>query len=318
MAKQCDVLIVGAGPAGLTAAMYAARGRLNAVLLDRAAIGGGQLLNTELIEDYPGFRSVSGSELAQRMEEHAREFGARIEYGNVVEIWAEGDMRYARTEDGEIYEAPAIIVCSGGSPRRLKVPGERDFAGRGVSYCAVCDGAFFRDQVIAVVGGGDSAVEEALYLTRFASKVYLIHRRDQLRAQKLLQERALSHPKIEPIWSSVVEEIGGGDSVEWIRLRNLRDDSRRTLQVGGVFVYVGFQPNNELFRDPIERDEGGFLVTDERMETSIPGIFAAGDIRSQYVRQISTAVGDATTAAVAVTRMLEARAHARATTAASR
>lgn len=303
--KECEVLIVGAGPAGLTAAMYAARGRLNAIVLDRMGAGGGQMLNTELIEDYTGFRSVTGHELARLMEEHATAFGAKIEYGNVVEIWAEGSGRFARTEDGEIYRAPALIVCSGGGPKKLGVPGELEFAGRGVSYCAICDGAFFRDQVIAVVGGGDSAVEEAMFLTRYASQVYLIHRRVQFRAQKLLQERARGNPRIEPILNSVVEEIGGGDTVEWVRLRNLQSGTGRTLAVGGVFIYVGFKPNNELFRDPIRLDAGGFIVTDEKMETSIPGIFAAGDVRSQYVRQITNAVGDATTAAIAATRLLE-------------
>jgi len=307
--KECDILIVGAGPAGVTAALYAARGRMNTVIVDRSGMGGGQLLNTELVENYPGIRSISGHDLARQMEEQARDFGATIEYGNVVEIWSDGEARYARIEDGDLYRAGAIILASGGSPRRLKVPGEKALAGMGVSYCALCDGAFFKDQVVAVVGGGDSAIEEAMYLTRFASKVYIVHRRDQWRAQKVLQEQALANPKIVPVWNSVPEEIGGENAVEWVRIRNVLDGTVTTLPVGGVFIYVGFEPNNELFRDPVKRDEGGFILTDQRMETSIPGVFAVGDLRSQYVRQITTAVGDATTAAVAATRFVEAWEH---------
>ncbi len=307
MAIDSDVLIVGAGPAGLTAALYCARGRLRTIVLDRLGAGGGQLLNTELIEDYVGFRSVTGHELARLMEDHAKDFGARIEYGNVTEIWVDGDMKFARTDAGEVYQARALIVCTGGEPRKLGVPGELEYAGRGVSYCAICDGAFFADQVVAVVGGGDSAVEEATFLTRYGSKVYIIHRRGEFRAQKVLQERALSNPKIEPIWHTVVEEIGGDGTVKWLRLRNLQDGTERKLEVGGVFIYVGFKPNSELFRQPVRVDEGGFIITDDKMETSIPGIFAAGDVRSQYVRQITNAVGDATTAAIAATRLLEAK-----------
>lgn len=309
--KECDILIVGAGPAGLTAALYAARGRMNAVLVDRSGMGGGQLLNTELVENYPGIRSIGGHDLARQMEEQARDFGATIEYGNVMEIWSDGEARYARTEDDDLYRAGAIILASGGAPRRLKVPGEKALAGMGVSYCAVCDGAFFKDQVVAVVGGGDSAIEEAIYLTRFASQVHIVHRRDQWRAQKVLQEQALTNPKIVPVWNSVPEEIGGENAVEWIRIRNVVDGTVTTLLVGGVFIYVGFEANTELFRDPVRRDEGGFIITDQRMETSTPGIFAVGDIRSQYVRQIATAVGDATTAAVAATRFVEAWEHSR-------
>jgi thioredoxin reductase (NADPH) len=186
------------------------------------------------------------------------------------------------------------------------VPGEHEYAGRGVSYCAICDGAFFKNQVLAVVGGGDSAVEEATFLTRFAEKVYIIHRRDEWRAQKLLQERALNNPKIVPIWNTVVEEIGGGErKVEWLRLRDVNTGEERRLDVGGVFIYVGFMPNSEIFGPEFPKDEGGFLITDDKMETPIPGLYVAGDVRSQYVRQISNAVGDATTAAVAATRYIE-------------
>lgn len=305
MTREYDVIIVGAGPAGLTAALYAGRSKLRTLVLDRMGPGG-QLLNTELIEDYTGFKSITGAELARLFEEHAREFGAEIEYGNVVEIWSEPCWRYVRTDDAdEPLRARAVIVCSGGEPRRLEVPGEKEFAGRGVSYCAICDGAFFKDRVLAVVGGGDSAVEEATFLTRYASKVYIIHRRDEFRAQKVLQERAFANPKIEVVWDSVVERIGGNELVEWVDIRNVKTGATRRLSVGGIFIYVGFRPNSALFRDPVRTDRLGFLITDEKMETSLPGVFAAGDVRSQFVRQITNAVGDATTAAIAATRLLE-------------
>jgi thioredoxin reductase (NADPH) len=305
MIKDYDVLVVGAGPAGLTAGLYTGRARLRTLILERMGPGG-QLLNTDLIEDYTGFKSITGFEMATLFEEHAREFGAEWEYGEVEEIWSEGHWKLARTTDGEVYRAKALIVTSGGMPRKLGVPGEAEFAGKGVSYCAICDGAFFKGQPLAVVGGGDSAVEEATFLTRYASVLYLIHRRDDFRAQQVLKDRALSNPKIRTIWHTVVEEIGGHEKVEWLRLKNLETGEESRLEVGGVFIYVGFQPNSRMFRDPIKTDALGFIVTDDKMETSLPGIFCAGDVRAQYVRQITNAVGDATTAAIAATRYIEA------------
>jgi thioredoxin reductase (NADPH) len=301
---EWDVIVVGAGPAGLAAALYTGRAKLRTLVLDRAGAGGGQLLNTELIEDYPGFRSITGSDMASAFEEQVRAFGSDITWGDVTGIEVRGDRRVIKTEDEE-YVAKAVIVATGGVPRKLDVPGELEFAGRGVSYCAICDGAFFKGQVLAVVGGGDSAVEEATFLTRYAQKVYIIHRRDQWRAQKLLQERALANPLIEPIWNSVVEEIGGQDKVEWLRLRSLETGEERRLPVGGVFIYVGFMPNSHIFGPEYPKDEQGFVITNDRMETPVPGVYVAGDVRSQYVRQISNAVGDATTAAVAATRYIE-------------
>jgi thioredoxin reductase (NADPH) len=304
--SEWDVVIVGAGPAGMAAALYTARGKLRTLLLDRLGAGGGQLLNTELIEDYPGFRSITGEALARAQEEQIKDFGAEIAWGEVVAVEPRGNRRVVRTDDGTEYVAKAVIVSTGGLPRKLDVPGEQELAGRGVSYCAICDGAFFKGQVLAVVGGGDSAVEEATFLTRYAQKVYIIHRRGEWRAQKLLQERALANPKIEPIWHSTVEEIGGNDNVEWLRLKDVRTGEERRLPVGGVFIYVGFMPNSGLLASDIPRDAQGFIKTNERMETPIPGVYVAGDVRSQYVRQISNAVGDATTAAVAATRYIEA------------
>jgi thioredoxin reductase (NADPH) len=304
MEKTSDVVIVGAGPAGLTAALYTGRGNLNTIIVEKMGPGG-ELLNTELIEDYPGFKSITGHEMAQVFEEQALEFGATIEYGTVTEIYSEGKEKIVKTEEGDIYRAKAVIVCSGGTPRKLGVPGEAELAGRGVSYCAICDGAFFRDQVLAVVGGGDAAVEEASFLTRYASKVLLIHRRDKLRAERVLQERLLASDKVEVIWNTVVEEIGGEGKVQHIKTRNVVDGSEKTIEVGGIFIYIGFDPTSNIFRDPIKKDELGFVITDDRMETSQPGIFAAGDVRHQFVRQITNATGDATTAAIAVTRLLE-------------
>ena len=308
MLKRYDVVVVGAGPAGLTAALYAGRSKLKTVVLEKMGPGG-QLLNTELIEDYTGFKSITGQEMARLFEEHALEFGAEMEYGSVSQVFADGEDRVVLTEEGDEYRAKAVIVSAGGEAQKLGTPGELELAGRGVSYCAICDGAFFKNQVLAVVGGGDSAVEEATFLTRYASKLYLIHRRDEFRAQRVLQERAFVNEKIEVLRSSVVDEIGGNGKVEWIDVRSLKTGATTRLPVGGVFVYVGFRPNSAVFRDPINKDALGFVITDETMETSIPGIFAAGDVRSQYVRQITNAVGDATTAAIAVTRRIEELQH---------
>jgi thioredoxin reductase (NADPH) len=223
----------------------------------------------------------------------------------VVGFEARGNRRIVKTDDGTEYVAKAVIVSTGGLPRKLGVPGEAEFAGRGVSYCAICDGAFFKNQVLAVIGGGDSAVEEATFLTRYGQKVYIIHRRDEWRAQKLLQERALANPKIVPIWNAVVDEIGGNQKVEWLRLRDVKTGEQTQLEVGGVFIYVGFMPNSDIFGPEFPKDDQGFVITDDKMETVVPGLYVAGDVRSQYVRQISNAVGDATTAAVAATRYIE-------------
>ncbi len=299
-----DVIIVGAGPAGMAAALYTGRGQLRTLVLDRMGAGGGQLLNTELIEDYPAIKTITGSDMATAMQEQIKEFGVEITWGEVTGIEARDNHRVVLTEDAE-YVGKTVIVSTGGMPRKLGVPGEQELAGRGVSYCAICDGAFFKGQVLAVIGGGDSAVEEATFLTRYATKVYIIHRRDEWRAQKLLQERALANPKIEPIWNSTVEEIGGDGKVQWMRVRDVQTGEERQVDAGGVFIYVGFSPNSQIFGPEYKKDDQGFLITDDKMETHIPGLYVAGDVRSQYVRQISNAVGDATTAAVAATRYIE-------------
>jgi thioredoxin reductase (NADPH) len=292
-----DVVIVGGGPAGLAAGLYTARMNLKTVLVDRGALGG-QLLNTELIEDYPGFESILGSELATKMGDHARKFGVEIrEFEPVKEIDVEGNTKVVRLESGEELRAPALIMAAGGLPRYLDVPGEKAFWGRGVSYCAVCDGAFFKGQELAVVGGGDAAVEEGDFLTRYASKVYILHRRHELRAQPILVDRARANPKIEFILGSAVKEIAGDEKVRAIRYE--QGGSARELPVGGVFIFVGFVPNSKLFKVHIDHDEGGYILTGRDMQTSVEGIWAVGDVRAQLTKQIATAVGDGTTAAVA-------------------
>lgn len=306
--QALDVIIIGAGPAGLCAAMYAGRGMLKAVLLERG-IPGGELLNTEKIEDYPGFVSILGPELAQKMTEHAQAFGADIRLENVEGVFHEPDGSFrVETGTGTIYRAPTVIVTAGGTPTKLGVPGEAEYAGQGVSYCAVCDGAFFKGETIAVVGGGDAAVEEAEYLTRYAAKVYVIHRRDQFRASKLLQERLFANPKIEVIWNTRVTEVRGGEKgVKELQLENTLDGSASKLGVTGVFVFVGFKPNSGIIREHFAHDANGYVITDDRMMSSIPGLFAAGDLRVQLTRQVTTAVGDATTAVIAVEKYLADR-----------
>ena len=300
-----EVVIVGGGPAGLCAALYAGRGMLKTVLLERG-VPGGELLNTEWIEDYPGFKKIKGRELAQAMTEHAREFGAEIRQENVESIVRRDDGVFEiATTLGGIYEAPAVILTAGGTPNKLGVPGELEYAGRGVSYCAVCDGAFFKGETIAVVGGGDAAVEEADYLTRYAERVYVIHRRDEFRASKLLQERLFANPKIEVIWNKrVVELIGGPPGLVSISLEDTVTGARSSLPATGCFVFIGFSPNSGLVKQHFAHDPSGYMLTDDRMMTSIPGLFAAGDLRVQLTRQVTTAVGDATTAAIAVEKYL--------------
>ncbi len=303
-----DVIIVGGGPAGLCAALYAGRGMLKTLLIERGHPGG-ELLNTELIEDYIGFESILGRELAEKMTDHAKKFGAEIVTDTVGSVERDGEGGFVvRTELEKIYRAPAVIVTAGGTPSKLNVPGEKEFAGRGVSYCAVCDGAFFKGEVLAVVGGGDAAVEEADFLTRYARKVYVVHRRDQLRASPILQQRAFANPKIEFVWNQLVEEIEGeARGVTQLRLRDTVSGVVSRLPVGGVFVFIGFKPNTTIIKEHVEHDAQGYLVTDSNMMTSIPGLFAAGDVRVQLTRQITTAVGDATTAAIAAEKYLAER-----------
>ena len=300
-----DTIIIGAGPAGLCAAMYAGRGMLNAVVLEQGAPGG-ELLNTEKIEDYPGFESILGTELAQKFADHARKFGAEIRQEVVEGVTKDADGWFSvATMSGTTYRAPTVILTAGGTPTKLGVPGEAEYAGRGVSYCAVCDGAFFKGDTIAVIGGGDAAVEEADYLTRYAAKVYLVHRRDSLRASKVLQQRLFENPKIEVIWNKKVNEmVGEATGLKSLALEDTVTGAKSSLAVTGAFVFVGFKPNSGLIKGHFKHDASGYIITDDRMMTSIPGLFAAGDLRVQLTRQVTTAVGDATTAAIAVEKYL--------------
>jgi len=302
--KLYDIVVVGGGPGGLTAGLYGARANRKTIVIERLATGG-QIANTHEVEDYPGFELISGAELAMKMTDHAKKFGLEIVSDEVTEVYTEGDDRLVATASGDIYRCKAVILATGGSPNLLDVPGEKEYLGRGVSYCAICDGAFFRDQIMAVVGGGDAAVEEGMFLTNFARKVILIHRRDKLRAQKLIQERAFKNPKMEFIWDTVVESINGNDKVESLSLKNVKTGEKSTLEVGAIFVFVGFVPNSGLVREPLKKNESGYIITNAHMETSTEGIYAIGDVREQLVKQITNAVGDGTTAAVAAEKYIE-------------
>ena len=299
-----DLIIIGGGPAGLTAGLYAARANMKTVLLDSKDTGG-EILNTELIEDYPGFESVTGAELAKKMADHALKFGLKIEtYKPVKDVRSEGDRKIVTLEDGTELSAYAVIVTVGGEPTKLGVVGEKEYHGRGVSYCAVCDGAFFKGADLAIIGGGDSAFQEGLFLTRFANKLYVVHRRNEFRAQAILQDRLLKMDKVEPITPAEVKEIGGNGDVKWIDID--RDGKRERVKVEGVFVFIGFKPvGRHLFKEHIDHDKNGYLITDQYMRTSIPGVYAAGDTRAQLAKQITTAVGDATTAVLHAERYIE-------------
>ena len=286
-----DTMIIGAGPAGMTAALYAARSNLKVALLERG-IYGGQMNNTEEIENYPGYARISGPELAEKMFEPLENLGVEHLFGQVEKIEDHGDYKKIITED-EAFETKTVILASGANHRHLGVPGEEEYNSRGVSYCAVCDGTFFRDEDLLVVGGGDSAVEEAIFLTRFAKSVTIVHRRDQLRAQKLLQERAFANEKISFIWDSVVKEIKGDDRrVTNVVFENVKTGQSSESDFGGVFIYVGLDPVSDFVKDMGICNEAGWIVTDQHMKTAIDGIYAIGDVRQKDLRQITTAVGD--------------------------
>jgi len=298
-----DVIIIGAGPAGLTAAIYASRANLHTLLLERG-VPGGQMMNTEDIENYPGFDSILGPELSDKMFKHAQQFGAEYKYGDIKEITEENGMKYVHTSK-ETFITKSVIVATGTQYKKLGVKGENELSGRGVSYCAVCDGAFFRNKELVVVGGGDSAVEEALYLTRFASKVTLIHRRDSLRAQPILQKRLFEHEKIDVIWNTVVEEIEGDQKVSGVQLRNVETGEVTPYGCDGVFIYVGMNPLTSFVQSLGITNEQGWIVTNEQMETDRKGIFAAGDCRDKALRQVVTATGDGSIAAQQVQHYVE-------------
>lgn len=291
MTKQYDVVIIGAGPAGMTAALYASRANLSVVMLDRG-IYGGQMNNTADIENFPGFKSVLGPDLSKDMYESSTQFGAEYAYGNVESIRDDGATKLVKTDMGDEFEAKVVIIGTGSEYKKLGVPGEEDFSGRGVSYCAVCDGAFFKGTDVVVVGGGDSAIEEGLYLTQLASKVTVIHRRDQLRAQKIIQDRAFANPKMEFVWNSNVTEVVGEGKVTGVKVNNNQTGEDSFIEAAGVFIYVGVKPMTAAFADLGILDEQGWIPTDDHMHTKVPGILAVGDVRKKDLRQITTAVGD--------------------------
>jgi len=304
-----EVVIIGAGPAGMCAGMYAGRSMLKSVVLERG-FPGGELLNTEVIEDYIGFEHILGHELATKFQSHAEKFGAEIRTSTPVDSivkTADGTFDIT-TESGDVFRAPAVIITAGGTPVKLDVPGEFGYAGKGVSYCAICDGAFYKGHTIMVVGGGDAALEEADFLTRYAEKVYVVHRRDTFRASKIVQQRAFSNPKIQVITDTVVNEIcGEGGLMTYARITNTKTGVASDLIATGIFIFIGFTPNTGIIKEHVEHDASGYLITDSNMRTSLPGLYAAGDVRAQLTRQVTTAVGDATTAAIAVEKFLTAR-----------
>jgi thioredoxin reductase (NADPH) len=295
--KKYDVVIIGGGPAGLSAGVYTSRARLSSLLIEKGAIGG-QIINAELVENYPGFTAgISGIDLTQAMHQQATKFGLETLAAEVTGISVNGQQKLVRTSLGD-FIAGAIIIAGGSERQKLGVPGETQYTGKGVSYCATCDGAFFRDKTVAVVGGGNAAVTEALELTKFASRIILIHRRHELRATRILQEKVISQPKIEILWDTVVEEILGETFVNKIRVRNINTGMDSGLDVSGVFISIGSQPATGYLKGLLALDAVGAIVTSERLETSVPGIFAAGDIRSGSIRQTIGAAGDGAVAAV--------------------
>ena len=295
-----DLIIIGGGPAGVTAGIYAQRARLKTVLLEKLGVGG-QIILSDLVENYPGFQGISGFDLMQKFEEQAKALGLAIEDCEVTRITDEGEYKLVKTPDRD-YRAKSVIIASGSKSRRLGVKGEEALIGKGVSFCATCDGFFFRGKDIVLVGGGNSAITEAIFLAKIVNKVYVVHRRSELRAEKILQERALDNPVIEFVWDSVVEEVLGNNVVEGVVLRNVKTGECSELAVGGVFVYVGITPNTEFI--DLEKDENGFITTDRSLATSIPGIFAVGDCRQTELRQVATAVGDGALAVTSVERYL--------------
>lgn len=304
--KNYDVIIVGAGPAGMSAAVYASRAGLSTLMIEKG-IPGGQMANTEDIENYPSYDNILGPDLSAKMFEHSQRFGAEYTYGDIIDIEDNGDTKTLLTNNGK-YIAKSIIIATGSVHRKLEVPGEDELTGRGVSYCAVCDGAFFRDKELVVIGGGDSAVEEGLYLTKFASKVTIIHRRDELRAQKILQERAFANEKIEFIWNQTVDSIDEIDGkVGELTLSSTIDGTKSKVSADGAFIYIGNVPMSEPFESLGITNEEGYILTDHNMQTKVPGIYAAGDIREKKLRQIVTATSDGSIAAEAIQEYLATR-----------
>ena len=298
-----DLIIIGAGPAGLSAAIYASRARLNAIVIEQNYVNGGQIIDTYEIDNYPGLPGLSGMDLAMKMAEHAEKLGVETVNAFVQSLDLNGPVKKVITDEGT-YEARAVIIASGATHSKLGAQGENQYAGMGVSYCATCDGAFYRGKDVLVVGGGDVAVEDAIFLARGCNKVYVVHRRDELRAAKVLQESLLSLPNVEMVWNSNLKSITGGMKVENATVVNKLDQSERTIPVSGVFIAVGITPRSEFARNHVDMDEKGYIVANETGATSVPGVFAAGDVRTKQLRQVVTAVADGANAVTSVEKYL--------------
>ncbi len=306
-AEIYEVIIVGGGPAGLTAGLYCRRAALRTVLLEKG-LPGGQIAISKDVENYPGVEGITGFDLAEKLLHHARSFDLNIMQQEVVAIYAGSDYHSVRLADGEVLRTVALILAVGGSVRKLGVPGEAEYLGSGVSYCATCDGFFFRDRTVVVVGGGDTAVEESVYLSKMTKRVFLVHRGNVFRASKILQERLFAEPKIEVIWNTIVTEIrGDGKIVHAVSLENTETGEKRELRTDGVFILIGYSPNSQLIPEAVRMNEQGFVITDERCETSVPGIFAAGDLRQKFANQIVVAAADGCVAALAAAYYVETR-----------
>lgn len=299
-----DVVIIGSGPAGLSAAIYAQRSELKNIVIEKTGISGGQIINTYEVDNYPGTPGISGFDLSAKFRDHSDRLNTTFITGEVVEFRLENGLKVVTLDNGTSYQAKTVIIAAGGEPRHLEVPGEDKYSGRGVSYCATCDGAFFRDKEVAVVGGGDVAVEDAIFLSRICKKVYIIHRRDEFRAIRSSVNKLLANDNVTVLWDSVVESINGNEIVESMDIKNVKTNEVSSIDVGGVFIAVGYIPNSQIYKDIVAMDDAGYIIAEENCETNVPGLFAAGDIRTKDLRQIITAASDGANAITAVERYL--------------
>ncbi len=304
MNKIHDLIIIGSGPAGLTASIYASRAELDTIVIEKNMMSGGQIINTYEVDNYPGIPGISGFDLALKLREHSDKLGATFVEGDVIGFSVQDQIKKVVLDNGDEYLAKAVIIATGAVTRKLGVVGEEDFSGMGVSYCATCDGAFFKNRTTVVVGGGDVAVEDAIYLARLCKKVYIIHRRDEFRAAKTLVTQLMKLDNVEILWDSVVEEILGDEFVESVKVKNIKNEENRLLTVDGVFIAVGYNPASEVYREVVEVDRSGYIVAGETCETSVPGIYAAGDIRTKALKQIITAASDGANAITSVEKYL--------------
>ncbi len=299
-----DVIIIGSGPAGLSAAIYAKRAELSVLVVEKAGISGGQIINTYEVDNYPGIPGVGGFELSIKFREHVDKLGADFVNGEVTEFKVENDLKIVTVDGEQQHTAKSVIIATGGAPRHLGVEGEDALSGMGVSYCATCDGAFFKNKTVAVVGGGDVAVEDAIFLARICKQVYVIHRRDQFRASKSIVSKLTALENVTILWDSVVEKINGKDRVESIEVKNVKSDAQNTYEVAGIFIAVGYMPNSEMYKSVVDTDDGGYIIANETCETSVDGIYAAGDVRTKELRQIITAAADGANAITSVEKYL--------------